>query len=454
MNKKLFFALIGFVAALGGFLFGFDTAVVSGTLLFVKKQFAMSTVAEGWFVSSALVGSISGVAIAGYMSDKIGRKKVLILSSVLFFITALGCMLAKSEAQLIIYRFIGGLGIGIASIISPMYLSEISPAKIRGKMVSLYQMAITIGILSIYISNLYLLNVSGNDQINFSNEFLVKVCKTEVWRSMFGVGLIPALLFLILLFIIPESPRWLMKKGLAKRAKGILHKIRSEQEAEREAAEVGESGPKESVSIKGLMQYKKPILIGIVFAFLVQFSGITAVIYYGAKILNMTEMGMSSAYSGQMLIGIINVAFTLIAIVFIDRFGRKKLTIMGAGLSLICHFSIGLLFFTGNTQSIMLPVFILLYTAAFAASYGPVFWTVISEIYPNKIRGTAMSVAAFANWIATAIVAQLVPWMLETLKPSGTFWAFAICSVPALYFAIKILPETKGKTLEEIEKFW
>lgn len=454
MRKNILFGIIGFIAALGGFLFGFDTAVVSGTLIFVKSQFSMNAISEGWFVSSALVGSIIGVGIAGILSDKTGRKKVLIVSAVMFSVTAIGCMVAATEAQLIFYRFIGGLGIGIASIVSPMYLSEISPARIRGKMVSLYQMAITIGILTIYISNLGLLNVSKNQDVFFQNDFFRYIFREEVWRSMFGVGIIPAVLFLLLLFIIPESPRWFMKKSHKTKAFEALKKVRSETDAIKEINEVAQSDPNLKVSIPQLIKYKKPIIIGVAFAFLVQFSGITAVIYYGAKILNIAEKGLVSAYSGQMLIGIINVLFTLIAIFFIDKIGRRKLTIMGAGLSLICHTGIGVLFFLDKSQSIILPVLIMLYTATFAASYGPVFWTVISEIYPNQIRGTAMSIAAFANWIATALVAQLIPWMLETIQPSGTFWIFALCSVPALYFALKIMPETKGKTLEEIEKIW
>lgn len=449
-NKALFFGFIGFIAALGGFLFGFDTAVVSGTIIFVKEQFAMNAVSEGWFVSSALVGSVAGVAICGYLTDKKGSRKVLLLSALLFTVTAFGCMISNSGVELIIYRFIGGLGIGIASVVSPMYLSEISPARIRGKMVSLYQMAITIGILTIYFSNSSLLNLSGNESVVFEHEFLIKIFKTEVWRSMFGVGVIPALIFLILLFIIPESPRWLLKQGRKDAALSVLQKINSKNEIELET----ESQGNPRISGKKLARYRKPLIIGIVFAFLVQFSGITAVIYYGAKILNLSGKGLGNAYSGQMLIGIVNVLFTVIAIVFIDKVGRKKLTIAGAALSLISHFFIGFLFFSGKTNGMALPFFLLLYTATFAATYGPVFWTVISEIYPNNIRGTAMSVAAFANWIATAFVAQIIPWMLENFQPHGTFWFFAFCSVPALYFAIKILPETKGKTLEEIEKMW
>lgn len=449
-KKTLFFGLIGFIAALGGFLFGFDTAVVSGTILFVKEQFALNAITEGWFVSSALVGSIAGVAICGYMADRYGIKKVLLLSALLFTITALGCMISKTEQELIIYRFVGGLGIGIASVVSPLYLSEISPAKIRGKMVSLYQMAITIGILTIYFSNSALLNLSEDSSFVPKAEFFTKIFKTEVWRSMFGVGIIPAVLFLLLLFIIPESPRWLIKHGKKDAAHKVLRRIREENEIELNT----DSQVISKVSLKSLLRYRKPLIMGIVFAFLVQFSGITAVIYYGAKILNLSGKGLDSAYSGQMLIGIVNVLFTIIAIVFIDKIGRKKLTIAGAALSLISHFFIGFLFFKGKTDGFGLPFFLLLYTATFAATYGPVFWTVISEIYPNSVRGTAMSIAAFANWIATAIVAQIIPWMLDAFQPHGTFWFFAFCSVPALYFAFKILPETKGKTLEEIENMW
>ena len=414
----------------------------------------MSAVIEGWFVSSALVGSIVGVGFAGLLSDRFGRKKIIILSAILFSITALGCMLSGSETELIVFRFIGGLGIGIASIVSPLYLSEISPARMRGKMVSLYQMAITIGILTIYISNLSLLNLSQDENILFKSELWQKIFRVEVWRSMFGIGIIPAVLFLLLLFIIPESPRWLIKKGFRDKAIAIFLRFRSKEDVDSEFSVSAPAEEDEKTEIRIFRRYRKPIFIGIAFAFLVQFSGITAVIYYGAKILNLGSQGINNAYSGQMLIGIINVVFTIIAILFIDKLGRRFLTILGAGIALICHSSIGLLFYLGYNDSIFLTIFILLYTAAFAASYGPVFWTVISEIYPNKIRGRAMSIAAFANWIATALVAQMIPWMLENLKPSGTFWMFAIFSVPALYFALRILPETKGKTLEEIEKMW
>ncbi|MDA3866687.1 MAG: sugar porter family MFS transporter, partial [Salinivirgaceae bacterium] len=370
--------------------------------------------------------------------------------------TALGCMLATSVTELVIYRFLGGLGIGIASIISPMYLSEISPSKIRGRMVSLYQMAITIGILTIYLSNYYLLSVSQNSTVQFGNGMLAHIFKDEVWRSMFGVGIIPAAIFLGLLMLIPESPRWLAEKGYMDKARNIYGKIRTESEANSEMQEIKASvdlfRPGKSGSI--FREFRKPLFIGIILAFLVQFSGITAVIYYGAKIFAMGNSGINQAFSGQLFIGIINVIFTLVAIFVIDKSGRRPLIIAGAILSLVCHAFIGFFFYMGYTQSVWLVVFILLYTATFAATYGPVFWTLISEIYPNKIRGKAMSIAAFANWVATALVAQMVPWMLENISPSGTFWLFGICSIPAIYIGIKVIPETKGKTLEELEHLW
>jgi sugar porter (SP) family MFS transporter len=390
------------------------------------------------------------------MCDFFGRRKTLLISAILFATTAVGCMLAKNPSGLIAYRLIGGLGIGIASIASPMYLSEISPPSVRGMVVSLYQMAITIGILTIYISNYLLLNVSLDSGFFFTHRFMNLIFKQEVWRSMFGVGLIPAFLFLLMLLLIPESPRWLVKKGLHGDARSVLLKTRSDKTVEIELKEImvslreGENA-NENLS---LVRYKKPVILGVILAFLVQFSGITAVIYYGAKIFTLNDNSIDSAYEGQLLIGVVNVVCTLFAIFFIDRFGRRLLIIAGAILSLICHSAIGLLFFSGSNHSNWLVFFILLYTAAFAATYGPVFWTFISEIYPNNIRGKAMSIAAFANWIAAATVSQILPWMFENLSPSGTFWAFAVFSIPAVYLGMIVIPETKKKSLEELEKYW
>lgn len=451
--KKIIFIVVTFVAALGGFLFGFDTAVVSGALLFIVKQFSMSPTAEGWFVSSALIGSILGVAVAGVLSDKFGRQKILLISALMFLTTAIGCMVADTQSTLIIYRFIGGVGIGVASILSPMYLSEISPAKIRGRIVSLYQMAITIGILGIYMTNAYFFKLSGNAGFTPQNPFLQHVLKDEVWRSMFGVGIVPAILFFCLLFIIPESPRWLYIRGFRDKALAVLRKVREPEEIndDLEALQKEKYSPKSKTSLKG---FARPLWIGIVFALLIQFSGITVVIYYGAKILNMAHLGLNGSFNGQLLIGLVNVVFTLLAIFTIDKFGRRPLLIFGALLSFVCHMFIGILFYTGHSDSNWLVFFLLLYTAAFAASYGPVFWTVISEIYPNHIRGKAMSIAAMVQWCATALVSQLVPLMLVLLSPAGTFWVFAILSLPAVYLGWKVLPETKGKSLEEIEELW
>lgn len=455
-TKQLYFISLCVIIALGGFLFGFDTAVISGTLLFIVEQFNLNAVAEGWFVSSALLGSIIGAATAGFLTDFFGRRKTLIFSAILFGITAIGCMLAGSSEGLILFRLVGGLGIGIASIASPMYLSEISPPSKRGMVVSLYQMAITIGILTIYFSNYYFLGLSENPAVSFDSEFMNSVIKAEVWRSMFGAGIVPAFLFLILLLIIPESPRWLIKNGRIKKAQNALLKMRTYEATEKELNEIISSlGQSNDIGSKiPLKKYIKPIIIGVVFAFLVQFSGITAVIYYGAKILSINNNALDSAFKGQMLIGVVNVVFTLFAIFFIDKLGRRPLIIGGAVLSLVCHFFIGLLFFLGNNNSPLLIFFILLYTATFAGTYGPVFWTLISEIYPNRIRGKAMSIAAFANWIATALVSQMVPWMLENLKPHGTFWTFALLSIPAIYLGVKVIPETKNRSLEDLEKYW
>ncbi|MBK8944686.1 MAG: sugar porter family MFS transporter [Ignavibacteriae bacterium] len=454
-DNKFYLSILAFIAALGGFLFGFDTAVISGTIGFVKNQFMLDSLSEGWFVSIALLGCIFGVIIAGYLSDKFGRKLVLILSAILFSISAIGCAISENYTELIIYRLVGGIGIGVASIISPMYISEISIPTMRGKLITLYQLAITIGILTAYVSNYFILE---NSSTSFLEEgtFLNWILNKEIWRGMFGVEALPALIFLALLFIVPESPRYLLMKNDVKKAHNILSKIIGEKNVETEISEIVKSFKITSVSFNDLFHKKmiKPLLIGISLAMFSQFSGINAIMYYGIKILGEAGLGANDAFWSQVTIGIVNVIFTIVAIYTIDKFGRKPLLIWGVSGAVISLIVVGILFAMNISSSLLLLIFILLFIACFAFSFGPVVWVILAEIYPTKIRGRAMAIATLSLWVANWIVGQFTPFLLETVKAHGTFWIFALTSFPAIWVTWKYVPETKNKPLEEIEKVW
>ncbi len=454
MNKKLYLVVICLISTLGGFLFGYDTAVISGTLSFVQAQFTMSSLMEGWFVGSALLGCIIGVGFAGIIADAFGRKKTLILSALLFFISAYGCMVSESLTILVIYRLIGGLGVGVASMLSPLYISEISLPSIRGRMVSLYQFAITIGILFAYFANARILDFGTSN--TFSAGLWQWVLNDEIWRAMFGAEMIPAALFLLLLFFVPESPRWLMVKNREDEALDVMTRVIEKEEARKEISEIKKVLKKETASWKQLFApgIRVALFIGMALAILSQFSGINAIIYYGPRIFEAAGFGVGGALNGQVIIGIVNVVFTLIAIWKIDQLGRRVLLFVGCFGMIAAHLSIGTLFYTGYTEGILLLIFIPSFTAFFAFSYGPVVWTLLSELYPTSVRGRAMSIATLSLWVGNFIIGQTVPWLLDNLKPHGTFWLFSLMLVPAILITWKLVPETKGRTLEDIEQYW
>ena len=453
-EKKNYIFLICFIAAIGGFLFGFDTAVISGALPFLTSDFSFSPAMEGWFVSSALLGCIFGVIASGKLSDSVGRKKVMILSAGLFFVAAVGSMLATSIFWLISFRIIGGLGIGVASMICPLYISEIAPSKYRGRMVALYQLAITIGIVAAYLSNAWLVKISADMSLT---GFMKYIFVEDIWRAMIGIGLIPSLLFWAGLFFVPESPRWLILKGKESLALTTLRKIDATT-ADEELHAVQHSVKEEKGSFKQLFSpvFRVALIIGITLPFLSQVSGINAVIYYGPAILDQAGFSLGEALGGQVTIGVVNVIFTFVAIFTVDKWGRKPLLLLGISLAVIALLVIGCLFYAGVTDGPWILIFILLFIASFAFSFGPVTFIIISEIFPNAVRAQAVSLAILSLWIANFIVGQLTPVMLKAdwFGPAATFWTFAILCAPALYVTIKLIPETKGKTLEEIEKFW
>ncbi|SHJ08044.1 sugar porter family MFS transporter [Pseudozobellia thermophila] len=452
-NNVTFLALI---AALGGFLFGYDTAIISGTIGFVKTQFDLGTLMEGWYVSSALVGTILGVSFAGVLSDAYGRKNILIVSALFFALSAIGCALSGSFTALVAYRLIGGIGVGVASMLSPLYISEIAPAKSRGRLVALYQLAITLGILVAYFANSFLLSLSVSGKGADMSAVLNKIVVTEVWRAMLGSETIPALLFLFLLLLIPKSPKWLTMKGKSEEARSILLRFMGREEANREIGNVQEVLRKKSGGIATVLSgpFKLAMLLGVSLAVLSQVSGINAIIYYGPRILEEGGLQLGEALGGQVVIGVVNVLFTFLALWKIDDLGRKPLLVYGVLGIMISLITIGGLFYFEVDNALLLMIFVLTFIACFAFSFGPVLWVLLAEIYPLKMRGAAMSVATMAVWVGTTFVGQMTPWFLENLKPYGTFWLFAACMVPAFYLVVKVLPETKGKTLEQIENYW
>jgi SP family arabinose:H+ symporter-like MFS transporter len=452
-SYKFYLGLITVVASLGGLLFGFDMAVISGVLPFVEKQFSLTPVQEGWFVSSALVGCIGGVAFSGDLSDRLGRRKLLFLSAALFLISAVGCALVHSLNLLIIARLTGGIGVGIASIVVPLYLSEISPANIRGRLVTCYQLAITVGILLAYVTNSLLLNYSEHHVASAAPQLFDLLYISEVWRGMFSIGTILALLFLIGLFFVPESPRWLIRKGFTTKGLDILRKINN---GNVEGVDTEQEDSNDMGSYKELFtpRLRKALLLGILLPLFSQLSGINAIIYYGPSILNDSGIALSNSFLGQIIFGAANLVFTFIAIWKVDEWGRRPLYIVGTIGATISLVATGILFYLGMTSSILLILSVTLFLACFAFSIGPLKFVVASEIFPTKIRGKAMGISIMVMWVADTIMGQITPVLLREAGTAATFWVFAFFCFVAFLTVYKLLPETKGKSLEEIEAFW
>ena len=448
------------VAALGGFLFGYDTAVISGTIAQVTQLFQLDALQQGWYVGCALVGSIVGVLFAGILSDKLGRKLTMVISAVLFSTSALGCALSADFAQLVVYRIIGGVGIGVVSIVSPLYISEVAVAQYRGRLVSLYQLAVTVGFLGAYLVN-YQLLAWAESGTQLSVDWLNKVFITEVWRGMLGMETLPAILFFIIIFFIPESPRWLIVRGKELKAVNILEKIyNSITEAKSQLKETKSVLTSETRSEWSLLMKPgifKAVIIGVCIAILGQFMGVNAVLYYGPSIFENAGLSGGDSLFYQVLVGLVNTLTTVLALAIIDKVGRKKLVYYGVSGMVVSLILIGLYFLFGDSlgvSSLFLLVFFLFYVFCCAVSICAVVFVLLSEMYPTKVRGLAMSIAGFALWIGTYLIGQLTPWMLQNLTPAGTFFLFAVMCVPYMLIVWKLVPETTGKSLEEIERYW
>ena len=442
--------LLCLVAALGGLLFGYDTAVISGAIGFIRQLFGLDAAQTGWAASSALVGCVIGVAAAGAMSDFLGRKKGLVLAGVMFAVSAFGSALARSLSELVIFRIVGGFGIGAASMLSPLYIAEISPAPTRGRLVSYNQLAIVSGMLIVYFVN-YAIQRGGTTDWNVA----------VGWRWMFGSGALPALLFLVLLLRVPESPRWLVKQGRDGKALQVLTRINGGTQAKRELAEIRKTVGRESSSLGQLFQPGMRIVlaIGVMLAVLQQVTGINVFLYYGPEIFKKLGSGNSAAFLQTVIVGAVNMTFTFVAIRTVDRIGRKPLMLAGASGMGICLFVLGLSSYMQRTELWAL-VFMLGYIASFALSVGPVTWVILSEIFPTAIRGRAMALATVCLWAANYIVSQTFPMMDENpflirrFHHGFTFWIYALLCAVLILFVWRFVPETKGKSLEEIEGMW
>ena len=445
------------VAAIGGILFGYDTAVISGTTAIVKSQFALTDMMEGWYVGCALIGSICGVLVAGSLSDYLGRKLTMLISAALFSISAIGCAVCGSFDALVAYRIVGGVGIGIVSIVSPIYISEVSPAKIRGTLVSLYQLAVTIGFLLAYMAN-WAIDANIDPSVCGDVTLWQKIMHTEAWRGMLGSETLPALLFFFIIFFIPESPKWLIVNGTLDKASKVLNKIYATPAEAEEEIKVTQNSLRGETKGAWADLLKPGILIAVIagsaIAILGQFMGVNAVLYYGPKIFS--EAGFDNPMFSTVLVGVVNCVTTVLAVFIIDRVGRKQLIYWGVSGMIICLVAIGIYFAWGSQLGLgnaFMLTFFLAYVFCTAISICAVVFVLLSEMYPNSVRGRAMSIAGFALWIGTYLIGQLTPVLLGWSQ-AGTFFVFAVMCVPYMLIMWKVIPETTGKTLEEIEGYW
>lgn len=430
-----------YVAAVGGLLFGYDTAVISGAIGFIQQKYTLSPAYTGWVASCALIGCVIGAMLAGPVSDQIGRKKVLVFSAIAFAISSIGIMLPWGLNAFVAFRLIGGLGIGIASMIAPLYIAELAPASIRGRLVSIYQMGIVCGILIVYFVNA---GIAGMYTEAWNVDF--------GWRWMFGSGLLPSICFLLLLIIVPESPRWLAARNRLPEAGTILNRINGAEKAKEELQSIQQDLNVKEGKLADLLApgMRRTLIIGIVLAIFSQVTGMNAILYYAPEIFKSTGDGASSAMMQTVLIGIINLLFTLVAIRYADQWGRRKLLLIGAGGMAVCLAIIGAAFYMKAVTSYLILIAILAYIACFAISLGPMTFVVVSEIFPTALRGKAMSVCIFFLWAAVYLVSQTFPMLKASIGEAPTFWIYMSMSVLCFWFVYKLVPETKGKTLEEI----
>jgi sugar porter (SP) family MFS transporter len=451
-----FLLSISLVAALGGLLFGYDWVVIGGAKPFYELYFgiANSPALQGWAMSSALVGCVAGAAVAGKLADSYGRRPLLIFAAVLFSLSAIGTGASETFTTFIIWRIVGGIGIGIASTISPLYIAEIAPQETRGLFVSINQLTVVIGILGAQITNM-LITESIPD--GFTPEQILMSWNGQTgWRYMFWAGLLPAVLFFVLMFLIPESPRYMAKKQKYGKAEVTLAKIGGLVYAGNELSNIKatfDATNNSRTDIKMLLDKRalSILTIGVVLAAFQQWCGINIIFNYAQEIFVSAGYSINDLFMNIVITGSINLVFTIVAMGTVDRFGRKKLMLLGSGGLAIIYAVMGYFYYT-NVTGLPLLSLVLLAIAIYAMSLAPIVWVILSEIFPNRIRGVAMSIATFALWIASALLVQTFPFFNEYLGTSGTFWVYGIICALGFVFVLKKLPETKNKSLEEIEE--
>lgn len=427
---------VSLIAALGGFLFGFETAVISGAEKTIQSLWNLSSGWQGFTVASSLIGTVIGSLIAGMPAQRFGRKKVLMAIALLYLVSAIGCSLTSVWALFILFRFIGGLAVGASSVVGPMYISEIAPAGIRGRLAGSFQLNIVAGIFVAYLTN-----------------FLFMGMGEDSWRWMLGVMVVPSLVFAFLLRTIPESPRWLWINGKPAEAKRIFEKT-GDLQAVAEIQEETRSDSKPVPEQLFTSKFRKPILFAVLLAMFNQLAGINAILYYAPRIFEMAGFSQADAYLQPVYIGAANLFFTLLAMTMIDRFGRKKLLIIGS-LGMILFLGLTAMAFRGDVAGNQLVLFYLIgFIAFFAFSQGAVIWVFIAEIFPNSVRSQGGSLGSFTHWIMAAIISWTFPIIVEG-SPQGGYYSFlfyTVMMVLHLVFVVRFLPETKGKSLEQIQQ--
>jgi len=437
-NKKVL--LWSVVVALGGFLFGFDTAVISGAEQAIQQYWSLSPFQHGLTISIALIGTIIGALTGSIPSDRLGRRSTLIIIAIIYLVASIGTALTSNWYIFLFFRFLGGLGVGASSVTAPVYISEISPAASRGKMVGMFQFNVVFGIVVSYLSNYLIGKMSGEHS----------------WRLMLGIQAIPSALFLILLRLVPESPRWLiLKKGkleAASKTLMIINPADYRQELENIQANAVEE---KALGHSGQLltaQNKLPIFLAVLFAIFNQVSGINAIIYYAPRIFEMTGLGKDAALLSTVGIGVVNFSFTLLALNFIDKIGRRTLMLIGSIGLIVTLGLVSKAFYTEDFGGWDVTIYLLAYIAFFAFSQGAVIWVFISEIFPNHVRAKGQTLGSFTHWIMAAIIAFAFPILAEKLGGGNTFLFFSIMMVLQLLFVWRLMPETKGRSLEQIER--
>ncbi len=439
MKGNNYVVLSAFIASLGGLLFGFDTAVISGAEKTIQQLFNLDGFWHGFTVAIALIGTLVGALVSGKPADFFGRKKALLIIAVIYTASALGCALTQSWTGFLFYRFLGGIGVGASSVIGPMYIAEIAPAHLRGRLVTAFQLNIVAGILLSY----------------FSNYWIARIIENDAWRWMLGVISIPSILFFFLIFLIPDSPRWLVLKGRIEEAKSVLQRIGSENPVrevqEIEASIENKHGVTRNVLFSSM--YRIPIILAILVALFNQLSGINAIMYYAPRIFEMVGYAQSSALLQSVSVGVTLFVFTVLGMFLVDRVGRKKLLLVGSvGMVLFLALVAKTVFNTSSEGSIWMLIYLSGFIAFFSFSQGTVIWVFISEIFPNSVRAKGQTLGSFTHWTAAVIISWLFPAISENSGGGWVFIFFSAAMVLQFIIVLKFFPETKGKTLEQIQK--